>query len=476
MAGKAGGQSGPAKNPKKTKTKEEQEEDDNFLDDLVLEKYTDKRQTSYSTLEPGGSVTKGPDRKTRLDQRQARIAAAAGKPDDNDEDETEQERLEREASELSSQLKKAEKAEAQACDKDQRDKAKRYSQCITEGRFLKQLKAVTLVESKKRKKSMKMGDIASAQEEDEPDDIPEGFHLHKQSPHCINMTRAEDFQAYLRQIVIEFECLIKSGATDIRENYSKVIQSMFWAVKANKQMILNGADPDKVLASIPDPKCKAWWLKLNGKMAVDPGTLLDNTDIGSQTALQMMLMKPQEVFELVEEELIGKSKEQVNAIKKCIGNVCREQALAHRHAVEVADNLAVLSEMVSLPILIKVISGTMRPTVVIKIPEVDGMIARAQAKVDAIKEAKQKVGELRPIDEVVFAQNVPKYNPEWEHSPNGRATSYLATLVCRYLHGTAAKRQEGCTECKGVGDHLPHGEQLDWKTNLWQTIPWWICS
>ena len=31
-------------------------------------------------------------------------------------------------------------------------------------------------------------------------------------------------------------------------------------------------------------------------------------------------------------------------------------------------------------------------------------------------------------------QNVPKYNPEWEHSPNGRATSYLATLVCRYMH------------------------------------------
>ena len=92
--------------------------------------------------------------------------------------------------------------------------------------------------SQKETKSMKMGDIASAEEEDEPDDIPEGFHLQEQSPHCINMTRAEDYQAYLWQIVMEFECLIKSGATDLRENYSKVIQSMFWAVKANKQTIL----------------------------------------------------------------------------------------------------------------------------------------------------------------------------------------------------------------------------------------------
>ena len=320
---------------------------------------------------------------------------------------------------MTSQLKKVERAEAQAREKEQKDKAKRYSQRITSGWFLKQPKAVTLVEAKKRKKSMKMGDIASAEEEDDPDDIPEGFHLQEESPHCINMTRADDYQTYLRQIVLDFERLIKSGATDVTEEYSKVIQSMFWAVKANKQTILNGADPDEVLTSIPDSKCRAWQMKLTGKTVVDPGTLIDDTEIGPQTASEMMKMKPQEVFELVEEELVGKMKEQVNAIKKCIGNVCREQVLAHRHAAEAADNLASLTEMVSLPILVKVISATMRPTVAIKIPEVDDMMARAQEKVDAIRQVKQKVGELRPIDEVVFAQNMLKYNPEWEHSPNG---------------------------------------------------------
>ena len=264
------------------------------------------------------------------------------------------------------------------------------------------------------------------------------------------MTKAEDYQAYLRQIVVEFEHLIKSGATDIRDSYDKVIQSMFWVVKANKQMILNGADPDEVLASIPDPKCKAWRMKLNGKMAVDPGTLVDDMDIGPQTASEMMSMKPQEVFELVKEELLGKNKEQVNAIKKCIGNICKEQVLAHRHAAEAADNLAALTDMVSLPILVKVISVTMRPTVAIKIPEVDDMIAWAQEKVDAIKQAKQKVGELRPIDEVVFAKNVPKYNPEWEHSPNGRATSYLATLVCWYMHELQQKDKKVVLSAKAL--------------------------
>ena len=103
-----------------------------------------------------------------------KIAAAAGKADEgrDEENETEQTRLERETSELSSQLKKAEKAEAKAREKEQKDKAKWYSQRITGRQYLKQPKAVTLVETKKRKKSMKMGDIASAEEEDEPDDIP----------------------------------------------------------------------------------------------------------------------------------------------------------------------------------------------------------------------------------------------------------------------------------------------------------------
>ena len=446
MSGKAGGKGGPAKNPKKTK-REPDDDDDDFLDDLVVDTETAK-QPSYSTLKPGGFVTKAEDRKERLEKRRAKIKD--DDDDDGDRQETEQEKLEREAGELTSQLKKAERAEAQAQEKDQKDKAKRYSQRIMSGRFLKQARAVTLVETKKRKKSMKMGDIASAEEEDDPDDIPEGFHLQEESPHCINMKRADDYQAYLRQIVLEFERLIKSGATNIVEEYGKVIQSMFWAVKANKQTILNGADPAEVLASVPDARCKAWRLKLSGKTVIDLTTLVDSTDIGPQMASDIVNLKPQEIFELVEDELVGKSKEQVNVIKKCIGNICREQALAHRHAAEAADNLASLTDLVSLPILIKVISATMRPTVAIAIPEVDEMMARAQQKVEAIREAKQKVGELKPIDEVVFAQNVPKYNPEWEHSPNGRATSYLATLVCRYMHELQQKDKKVVLSAKAL--------------------------
>ena len=69
MASK-GGKGGPAKIPKKMKWEPEPDDndDDNFLEDLVTTTETDKGQPSYSTLETGGFVTKGADRKTRLDK------------------------------------------------------------------------------------------------------------------------------------------------------------------------------------------------------------------------------------------------------------------------------------------------------------------------------------------------------------------------------------------------------------------------
>ena len=109
MSGKAGGEGGPAKNPKKTK-RELDDDDDDFLEDLVVDTETAK-QPSYSTLKPGGFVTKAEDRKERLEKRRAK---RKDDDDDDDKQETEQEKLEWEAGELSSQLKKAERAETQA--------------------------------------------------------------------------------------------------------------------------------------------------------------------------------------------------------------------------------------------------------------------------------------------------------------------------------------------------------------------------
>ena len=70
-------------------------------------------------------------------------------------------------------------------DKEEKGKAKRFSQRMQSSKFMKQPKTLMLVPAK------------SADEEDEEDTILEGFHLHAESPHCLNMQQSGDFQAYL---------------------------------------------------------------------------------------------------------------------------------------------------------------------------------------------------------------------------------------------------------------------------------------
>ena len=112
----------------------------------------------------------------------------------------------------------------------------------------------------------------------------------------------------------------------------------------------------------------------------------------------------------MKEELAGKTPLQIKELKITIANICRSQALAHRHAVDAADHPVTLTEITSLPVVLTVMNACQRPVVAVKIPEVDKMLQRAQDKVDAIKRVQLRTAGSRPIDEVVFAQNVPTYN------------------------------------------------------------------
>ena len=159
--------------------------------------------------------------------------------------------------------------------------------------------------------------------------------------------------------------------------YSKVIESFYWACKANKQTICNDAKPDEVLASIKDASCKAWKLKLSGKESADPTTLIPEEPVAPQRASDAVSFKnPDEILEAVKEELAGKTPLQIKELKITITNICRSQALAHRHAADAADHLVTLTEIASLPVVMTVINSCQRPVVAVKIPEVDEMLQR----------------------------------------------------------------------------------------------------
>ena len=96
--------------------------------------------------------------------------------------------MERETRELQSELRKTERAVQKARDQEEKEKALRFSKRIQSGIFKNQPQTVSLVPQKKRRKTLKTEPIKSADEQDEEDEIPEGFHLQEESPHCINMT------------------------------------------------------------------------------------------------------------------------------------------------------------------------------------------------------------------------------------------------------------------------------------------------
>ena len=245
--------------------------------------------------------------------------------------------------------------------------------------------------------------------------------------------------------------MLKAGGMDMRAEYGKVIESFFWVCKANKQTICNEAIPEDVLASVKDPLCKAWKLKLSAKDSVHPMTLVPEPAVAPQKASDMISFKnPDEILEAVKGELKGKMPVQIKELKITIAKICRSQALAHRHAADVADHLVTLTDIASLPVVMTVINACQQPVVTVKILEVDDMMQRAQDKVDVIRRVQIRTGGVQLIDEVVFTQNIPTYNPEWQHSNEGRATSYLAMLVCRYMNKLQRKDKKVVLSVKAL--------------------------
>ena len=173
MASSRGTKGSHMKSPKK------EDDDDDFLEDLVVESNPKrpKKLTTYSNLKPGGFVTKAEDQKGRLEKRRAKIEMAKDddNEDDDEEEETEKEQLERETRELQSELRKTERAAEKAREKEEREKAKWFSKRIQSGVFLKQPQAVSLVQMKRKRKSLKTERILSADEQDEEDKIPKVF-------------------------------------------------------------------------------------------------------------------------------------------------------------------------------------------------------------------------------------------------------------------------------------------------------------
>ena len=178
--------------------------------------------------------------------------------------------------------------------------------------------------------------------------------------------------------------------------------------------------------------------------------MVQEMEIGPQTASEVVSMKPDKMFQMLEEEIAAKTPAQEKYIKDMIKNLCKSQALAHRQAANSADYLAELMDVLSIPATIKVMNATLRPVVTVKIPEVDDMLDRVQQKVEAIRKAKEVTSGVKPIDQVIFTQKCPTWNPEWAHSLEGKPMAYLAALVTHYMDERMQKDSQMVMSAKSL--------------------------
>ena len=285
--------------------------------------------------------------------------------------------------------------------KQQRKKAKTFSKDLNKGLW-KQKTAVWVIDTKKKKKLKKLPitDILSLGEEEEEDEeqLPEGFHLLEEHVHCINIRKSEEFKAYLNEICTEFIKMVQQGC-GVEEKYRKVVRSMSWACKAvGNCSLISNADRECVAGSVKDLNCAAWKLKLTGKMQAVPKELLIDDEEDPWVAIETTEIEEKEVYKRIKDEYNKMSQEKQQELTHHVQCILHSNALAHRHAAAAAEPLTDASRLLSTPAVVTLSNTTARPLVGIHLPIMNKFIEAAQKKHEETVQQRQK--EYKAIDDI----------------------------------------------------------------------------
>ena len=191
--------------------------------------------------------------------------------------------------------------------KKRKEKVKVFSKELNQGKW-KPKTAVSVIDSKKKKKIKKLPmDVIQSpdKEADDNEEVPllEGFHLLKESIHCMNMTQSEDFRAYIHQICNDFIRMVRQGI-GVEEEYQKVVRSIYWACKAvGNGSLVREADPKCVARSVKDLNCVAWRQKLLGKEEAIPKELFIDEEEDSCVAIESKEIAEEDIYNRIKEDM-----------------------------------------------------------------------------------------------------------------------------------------------------------------------------
>ena len=184
--------------------------------------------------------------------------------------------------------------------------------------------------------------------------------------------------------------------------------------------------------SVKDLNCVAWKLKLTEKAEAILKELLVDEEEDPQVAIETKEIEEAEIYNRIKEDMDRLPEDKQKELRQHIQGILWENAMAHLHVAEVADHLAEVSWLLSMPGIVVLSQATAQPLIGAHLPLMNTFLEEAKKKREETIE--QHKLEYRPIDEICIDQNLPRLAREWEFQHEGPVNSRLAAVITWYIH------------------------------------------
>ena len=251
----------------------------------------------------------------------------------------------------------------------------------------------------------------------------------KKEDACINPVEAAIFRKAMQAEALEIEKAVQKGV-NVREAYEALITHVIEACKDMNYEVPTDIDVADILPTIEDPTCKAWQLKLQGIQTAGEGEL--NVSKGDNAGV-CVAKKKYEIKDIAAymEEITAdwselKRKNFSLAMKKVMGNM----SVAHRMVSEASQEMITLLDEIELPLWMKLADMTMRPLVLLEIPEVAVMCEEAQ---QISKGNQQNWNQSTKITTIMKVKNLLFLPMAWGYRVEDRAKKVITGIIYKYI-------------------------------------------
>ena len=246
---------------------------------------------------------------------------------------------------------------------------------------------------------------------------------------CVNPKEAARFRQAMRDEAKELENAIRSGV-NIKEAYETLITHVIEACKDMNYEIPTDIEAKDIIPTIEDPTCKAWQLKLQGVKTAGEGELNLSKADNAGICVAKKKYKIKDIAKYMKEISADwtemKRKSFLQTMKKVMGNM----SVAHRMVAEASQEMVTLLDEIELPLWMKLADMTMRPLVLLEIPEVTVMCEEAK---QLSRENQQNWNQSTKITEIMESKNLPFLPTAWGYRIEGRAKKVIAGIVYKYV-------------------------------------------